>query len=115
LAVDLVGSDKVIKGQYLEESAAKEFLINMLIQGIPILIDVSTKMGDPNTTAHFVVVCGWDPNSDSFIYADPDGYISKDKPYNPGIYQASWSAMWNSWSLNLDGKDGGYGFYLYIK
>jgi RHS repeat-associated protein len=98
------------------KDAALSFLINELSNGNPIIIDVTTKIGNPSkriNDAHFILITGYNPNTNEIEYNDPYGYQNDKIDWNPGIYQKSFVDIWRSWSGNLD--PGGQGWFMVVQ
>jgi hypothetical protein len=101
-------------GQMTDSEQALMFLFSQVILGHPVVADVNTIMGDPESPAHYVVVTGVSLTQRVVYYNDPYGYIA------PGSHQAAeksadWTIFWNSWINNGDDNNKGNGWYMTVK
>ena len=101
-------------GQMGNSPQALLFLYSQIVLGHPVIVDVTTDIGNTHSAAHFVVVTGVSLMDTQISYNDPYGYIS------PGHHQAAqelanWLAFWNSWSANGDDQGRGDGWYMIVK
>jgi hypothetical protein len=81
-------------------------LLRKLQANEPIIIDVFTRLNDPDSGAHFIVVTG--------ISADPtkkDGFIIHyNNPQTGRAESAEWDLLWYAWQNNPD--PGGAGWWM---
>ena len=91
-------------------SQALALLDHELRSGNPVIIDVTTRLGDPRSGAHFVLVIG--------LAIDPqtaDTRIVYNNPNSGETESAKWlgsDGLWNAWENN--GDPGGSGWWLTI-
>jgi hypothetical protein len=104
-------ADDVSTGTVFNAGQGLALLIRELRRGEPVIIDVLSKLNDPQSEAHFVMVTGIsvDPNRGNAIiihYNDPltGTQESVDWAGNEGV--------WNAWQNN--GDPGGSGWWLVI-
>jgi len=103
-------ADTVSTGSVDEKDEALSFLIETLTGGDPLIIDLLTRLGDPASGAHFVVVTGvmlkeGSPDETWIYFNDPLW----------GSRRAKWNGdkgVWNSWLNN--GDPGGSGWWMVI-
>jgi len=104
-------ADTVQTGHVEDEDEALNLLIETLIAGYPLIIDIRTLLYDPRSGAHFVVVTGLEidpdnPNATRIYYNDP---LLKESR------SSSWlgrEGIWNAWMNN--GDPGGAGWWMVI-
>src|SRR5690349_20023712 len=101
-------------GQMTDADQALMFLSSQVYMGHPVVTDVNTIMGDPDSPAHYVVVTGVSLTQRLVYYNDPYGYIA------PGSHEAAeksadWDVFWNSWINNGDDNNQGNGWYMIVK
>jgi hypothetical protein len=88
-----------------------ELLVRNLYEGRPVIIDVTTHLDRPGSSAHFVVVTGlsYDANNGNAIT------IYYNNPLTGKNESAPWdgkNGVWNAWQNN--GDPGGAGWWLVI-
>ena len=103
--------DKVATGSLDDADEALDFLIETLTGGDPVIIDIRTRLDDPWSGAHFVVVTGLElnpdnPNATKIYYNDP--LLNK----NRSSYWTGREGIWNAWQNNRD--PGGSGWWMII-
>lgn len=104
-------ADTVSTGAVDTADEGLELLIQKLTGGDPVIIDVLTRLDDPLSGAHFVVVTGIsidpkNPNATKIYYNDP--LIGKNR-------SSDWlgdEGIWNAWQNN--GDPGGSGWWIMI-
>jgi len=104
-------ADTVSIGYVDDADEALDFLIETLTGGDPVVIDIRTRLYDPKSGAHFVVVTGLEidpdnPNATKIYYNDPLQKKSR---------SAKWQGregVWNAWQTN--GDPGGAGWWMVI-
>jgi len=104
-------ADTVRTGHVEDADEALNFLIGTLTGGDPVIIDIRTRLYDPSSVAHFVVVTGLEydpdnPNATRIYYNDP--LMKKSR-------SSSWmgrEGVWNAWQTN--GDPGGAGWWMVI-
>ena len=104
-------ANSVESGTVENAEEALEFLIETLTGGDPVIIDIRTRLYDPRSGAHFVVVTGLEidpdnPNGTKIYYNDP---LQKENR------SAKWlgrEGVWNAWQTN--GDPGGAGWWMVI-
>jgi len=96
-------------GMVLDSNQALLLLIRKLRAGDPVIIDIRTRLDDPQSGAHFVLVTG--------ISVDPDHRnaitIRHNDPLTGTGESAAWSGadgLWHAWQHN--GDPGGSGWWL---
>jgi len=104
-------SDTVLTGHVDDTDKALDFLIATLTAGYPVIIDIRTRLYDPGSGAHFVVVTGLEydpdnPNATRIYYNDP---MLKD---SRSSYWLGQEGIWNAWMNN--GDPGGAGWWMMI-
>ncbi len=85
-------------------------LLQELDGGQPVIIDVTTRLDDPTSGAHFVIVTGFstDPQSGNTT-------ITFNNPLSGEQHAARWDGaegIWNAWQNN--GDPGGAGWWMVI-
>jgi len=90
---------------------ALELLAQALQRGEPVIIDVLTKLDDPKSDAHFVLVTGLsaDPKSANAIL------ITYNDPFTGQSLTSGWAGdngIWHAWQHNSD--PGGAGWWMVI-
>ena len=104
-------ADNVSTGRVTNSGRGLSLLIRKLRNGEPVVIDVLSKLNDPQSEAHFVVVTGIsvDPNRGNAIV------IYYNDPLTGTKESADWAGsegVWNAWQNNRD--PGGSGWWLVI-
>ena len=104
-------ADTVSTGAVDDADKALEFLIEKLTGGDPVIIDVRTRLYDPRSGAHFVVVTGLEvdpdnPNETRIYYTDP---LQNEKRSSRWLGR---EGVWNAWQNN--GDPGGSGWWMII-
>jgi hypothetical protein len=89
-------------------------LFSRMMLGQPVVVDVTTVMGDTGSAAHFVVVTGVSLIDGEIYYNDPYGYIALGE-HEPAQQHADWDIFWHSWSENGDAGGQGNGWYMIVK
>lgn len=104
-------ADSVKSGTVTDADEGLAFLTETLTGGDPVIIDIRTRLYDPRSGAHFVVVTG--------LEIDPDNPNATKIYYNDPLQQESRSAkwlgregVWNAWQTN--GDPGGAGWWMVI-
>ena len=104
-------ADNVSTGHVTDSGQGLALLIRKLRNGEPVIIDVPSKLNDPQSEAHFVVVTG--------ISVDQNrgnaGVIHYNDPLTGTKESADWAGnegVWNAWQKNRD--PGGSGWWLVI-
>lgn len=92
--------------------SAEQLLIEQLLQGHPVIVDVNAIMGDTGSSSHFVVVTGIDLQKELVYYNDPYGY-NPSGARQAGRRISAWNIFWNSWAGNSDPN--GAGWYMTLK
>lgn len=101
---------QVETGNVKSSSEGLTLLTQELQIGQPVIIDVTTYLGDLNSGAHFVLVTG--------LSIDPfsgNATISYNNPLTGELESADWAGsdgVWNAWESN--GDPGGSGWWLVI-
>jgi hypothetical protein len=108
------GAQSVETGQMTNSQQALLFLFSQVMLGHPVIVNVTTLIGDIESPAHFVVVTGVSLIDAEIYYNDPYGYIA------PNQHQADqgrvhWTMFWNSWSNNGDDNNKGNGWYMIVE
>jgi hypothetical protein len=104
-------TDEISTGTVKSSSEGLSLLIRTLRAGEPVIIDVLSNFGDPESEAHFIVVTGIsvDPSRGNAVvihYNDPPTGTKE---------SADWTGsegVWNAWQNN--GDPGGSGWWLVI-
>lgn len=102
-------TDKVSSGRILTESQGLMLLFQKIQNNEPIVIDVLTRLHDPDSGAHFVVVTGIsldETHEDTIL-------IHYNNPLTGQGESAPWSGtdgLWNAWQKN--GDPGGAGWWM---
>ena len=104
-------ADTVSTGNVYDSDEALEFLIETLTGGDPVMIDVRTRLDDPRSAPHLVVVTGLEfdpdnPNATRIYYNDP--MLNE----NQSSDWLGWGGIWNAWQNN--GDPGGSGWWMVI-
>lgn len=104
-------ADTVLTGHVDDQDEALEFLIATLTSGEPVIIDIRSRLYDPRSGAHFVVVTGLEldpdnPNATKIYFNDP---LMKE---NRSGYWVGREGVWNAWMNN--GDPGGAGWWMMI-
>jgi hypothetical protein len=105
-------TDEVSSGRVITQAQGLALLVQKLHKNEPIIIDVLTRLDDPQSGAHFVVVTG--------ISIDKDNgntiIIHYNNPLTARNESASWAGtggIWNAWQNN--GDPGGSGWWMTIR
>jgi hypothetical protein len=93
------------------EKEAFALLKKKLTGGDPIIIDILTRLDDPTSGAHFVVVTGLEINPDS-AYKTKIYYNDPQLGKNRSSYWLGMEGVWNAWQNN--GDPGGSGWWMVI-
>jgi hypothetical protein len=104
-------ADEISTGHVTNSGRGLALLIRKLRNGEPVIIDVPSKLNDPQSEAHFVVVTGIsvDQNRENAVV------IYYNDPLTGTKESADWSGdegVWNGWQNN--GDPGGSGWWLVI-
>jgi len=104
-------TDEVSSGRALTQSQGLALLFQKIQNNEPVIIDVLTRLNDPDSGAHFVVVTGisLDEAHENTIL------IHYNNPLTGGAESAPWSGadgLWNAWQKN--GDPGGAGWWMSI-
>jgi len=104
-------TDTVLTGNVDEADEALNFLIKTLTGGDPVIIDIRTRLYDPRSGAHFVVVTGLEydpdnPNATRIYYNDPLMMENRSSKW------LGREGVWNAWQNNPD--PGGSGWWMVI-
>jgi hypothetical protein len=104
-------ANDISTGRVITARQGLALLIQKLRQGDPVIIDVLTNFGDPESDAHFVVVTGVsvDPNRNNAVI------IHYNDPLTGTKESDDWEGtqgVWNAWQTN--GDPGGAGWWLVI-
>ena len=108
IAQDFAG--QVETGNVKSSAEGLTLLTQELQVGQPVIIDITTYLGDLSSGAHFVLVTG--------LSIDPlngTSTISYDNPLTGELESANWAGsegVWNAWESN--GDPGGSGWWLVI-
>lgn len=108
------GAQSVDTGQMTNSQQALMFLFSQIVLGHPVIVDVTTVIGDTDSQAHFVVVTGVSLIDAEIFYNDPFGYIAPDK-HQAHQARADWTSFWTSWSTNGDDNNNGNGWYMIVE
>jgi hypothetical protein len=98
-------------GSVVSSGQGLTLLIERLQDGEPVIIDVLTRLNDPDSEAHFLVVTGvsLDPNRDNAVV------IHYNDPLTGRAGSADWAGetgIWNAWQNN--GDPGGAGWWMVV-
>ncbi len=101
----------ILSGRVLTSNQGLALLARRLEEGMPVIIDVRTRLEDPEATAHFVVVNGLS------MRAGEEGtvIIHYNDPQTGRRETAPWegeAGIWNAWQNNDD--PGGSGWWMVI-
>ncbi len=103
-------ADTVSTGAVEDADEALALLIQKLTSGDPVIIDVLTRLYDPDSGAHFVVITGIaidkNPNKTKIYFNDPLTGT------NRWGYWLGSEGIWNAWQNNND--PGGAGWWMMI-
>jgi hypothetical protein len=104
-------SDDVSTGTVTSSGQGLSLLVDNLLDGAPVVIDVLSDFSDPQSEAHFVVVTGLsvDASRDNAVI------IHYNDPLTGTKETADWlgdEGVWNAWITNQD--PGGPGWWLVI-
>jgi hypothetical protein len=105
-------TDEVTSGRAVTQQQGLLLLFQKLQNNEPIIIDVLTRLNDPTSGAHFVVVTGMSidqSHEDAII-------IHYNNPLTARSEAAPWSGtegIWNAWQNN--GDPGGAGWWMTIR
>jgi hypothetical protein len=104
-------ADDYSTGTVIDSGQGLVVLLQELQNGYPVIIDVRTRLDDPRSAAHFVLVTGIsaDPNHGNAIM------IHYNDPLTGTSESAAWAGrqgIWNAWQHN--GDPGGSGWWLVI-
>ena len=104
-------ADTVFTGYVQDADEALNFLIETLTGGDPVIIDIRTRLYDPRSGAHFVVVTGLEydpdnPDATRIFYNDP---LMKENRSSNWLGR---EGVWNAWQNNPD--PGGSGWWMVI-
>jgi RHS repeat-associated protein len=95
-------------GQVTNEGEGLSRLANELLSGHPVIIDVTTVMGDTASGTHFVVVTVMSSDSNNGNTA----IIKFNNPLSGLNEPSNWNNVWKSWNGNSDPN--GQGWWLVI-
>jgi len=98
-------------GNVLTAGLGLDLLAQALQRGEPVIIDVLTRLDDPQSDAHFVLVTGLsaDPNGDGAIM------VTYNDPFTGQTLTGGWAGdngIWHAWQRNPD--PGGSGWWMVI-
>ena len=104
-------ADDVTSGRVTTQERGLELLMQKLRNNEPVIIDVLTRLDDPYSGAHFVLVTGisMDPKNEGVVI------IHYNNPLTARNESASWAGdrgVWNAWQNNDD--PGGSGWWMVI-
>ena len=104
--------DEVSSGRVMTKQQGLVVLFQKLQNNEPIIVDVLTRLNDPSSGAHFVVVTGMSidqSREDAIIihYNNPLTAQSESAPW------AGTEGVWNAWQNN--GDPGGAGWWMTIR
>lgn len=104
-------ADTVSSGTVSNADEALALLTDKLTGGDPVIIDILTRLDDPKSSAHFVVVTGLEidsqnPNKNKIHFNDPLTGT------NRWGYWLGGEGVWNAWLNN--GDPGGSGWWMMI-
>ena len=102
-------ADEVSNGRVITQGQALALLVQKLQRNEPVIIDVLTRLNDPQSGAHFVVVTGVAIDSETKII------IYYNNPLTGRTESAAWAGsegVWNAWQKNDD--PGGQGWWMTI-
>jgi hypothetical protein len=104
-------AENISTGRVFNSGEGLALLIRKLRNGEPVVIDVFSKLNDPESEAHFVVVTGisMDQNRENAII------IHYNDPLTGTKESADWDGsqgIWNAWQNNRD--PGGSGWWLVV-
>jgi hypothetical protein len=104
-------TDQVSSGRVITQEQGLLLLFQKLQKDEPVIIDVLTRLNDPTSSAHFVVVTGisTDENQEDAIL------IHYNNPLTGQKESAAWAGadgVWNAWQKN--GDPGGAGWWMTI-
>jgi hypothetical protein len=104
-------ADTVSTGYVDDAEEGLEFLTQTLTGGDPVIIDVLSRLYDPDSSAHFVVVTGLEidpdnPNKTRILFNDP---LTGSNRWG---YWLGGEGVWNAWQNN--GDPGGEGWWMVI-
>ena len=104
-------ADAVTAGAVQTADEGLALLIDKLTGGDPVIIDILSRLDDPKSGAHFVVVTGIEidpknPNGTKIIYNDSQLGRSRSSPWLGS------EGIWNAWQNN--GDPGGPGWWMVI-
>jgi hypothetical protein len=104
-------ADEVSSGRVLTQEQGLLLLFQKLEKNEPVIIDVLTRLNDPNSTAHFIAVTGIsiDAAQDNAILIHYNNPLTGQKE---SAYWAGTEGIWNAWQKN--GDPGGAGWWLTI-
>jgi hypothetical protein len=100
----------IVSGNVRSADEGLAVLSRRLAAGEPIIIDVTTRLGDLNSGAHFVVVTGLAIDAWTGSVR-----VSYSNPLDGELESAAWDGddgIWNAWHNN--GDPGGSGWWLVI-
>lgn len=105
-------AEGVESGHVFSSRQGLALLIQRLQAGEPVIIDVFTRLDDPQSEAHFIVVTGvsMDPNRENAVV------IHYNDPLTGRDESADWAGsegIWNAWLNNKD--PGGSGWWMVIE
>jgi len=104
-------ADGVSTGRVTTQEQGLALLIQKLLNGEPVIIDALTRLSNPYSGAHFVVVTGISMNSDRkgvviIYYNDPLTARNESAPWDGR------GGVWDAWQNNDD--PGGSGWWMTI-
>ncbi|CAG1014424.1 hypothetical protein ANAEL_04976 [Anaerolineales bacterium] len=103
-------ADIVSTGQVKTEEEGLALLTEKLTHGDPVIIDSRTRLYEPGSVAHFIVVTGLEidknPNKTKILFNDPLTGT------NRWGYWLGIEGVWNAWQNN--GDPGGSGWWMVI-
>ena len=102
-------TDTVFTGSVTTVDEGMKLLIQNLTHGDPVIIDILSRLYDPESGAHFVVVTGLaidvkNPNKTRIYFNDPQTGT------NRSAYWLGIEGVWNAWKNN--GDPGGSGWWM---
>jgi hypothetical protein len=105
-------ADQAVAGRVSSAGEGLALLMHRLERGDPVIIDVLTRLNDPDSEAHFVVVTGLSLDAGR---AD-DVIVHFNDPLSGRRESATWAGeagIWNAWLNN--GDPGGAGWWMVIE
>lgn len=104
-------ADQVSSGRVITQEQGLLLLFQNLQKNEPVIIDVLTRLNDPTSSAHFIVVTGISTDEDQ----EDAILIHYNNPLTGQKESAAWAGaegVWNAWQKN--GDPGGAGWWMTI-